>query len=92
MILLFAGGMPLFDSVNHALSTAGTGGFSIKNSSIAAYNSPYFEYVITIFMLLFSINFNMFYLLLVRDFKAVFKNEELRYYLVIVGISQDVRR
>lgn len=90
MILLFAGGMPLFDSVNHALSTAGTGGFSIKNSSIAAYNSPYFEYVITIFMLLFSINFNMFYLLLVRDFKAVFKNEELRYYLVIVGISTAV--
>lgn len=90
MIFLFAGGMPLFDSVNHALSTAGTGGFSIKNSSIAAYNSPYFEYVITVFMLLFSINFNMFYLLLVRDFRAVFKNEELRYYLVIVGISTAV--
>ena len=90
MIFLFVGGMPLFDSVNHALSTAGTGGFSIKNSSIAAYNSPYFEYVITVFMLLFSINFNMFYLLLVRDFKAVFKNEELRYYLVIVGISTAV--
>lgn len=90
MIFLFAGGMPLFDSINHALSTAGTGGFSIKNSSIAAYNSPYFEYVITVFMLLFSINFNMFYLLLVRDFRAVFKNEELRYYLVIVGISTAV--
>lgn len=86
-ILLFAGGMPLFDSINHALSTAGTGGFSIKNSSIAAYDSAYFEYVITIFMLLFSINFNLFYLLLIRDFKSVLKNEELRYYLVIVGLS-----
>lgn len=86
-ILLFAGGMPLFDSVAHAVSTAGTGGFSIKNSSIAAYENPYFEYVVTVFMLLFSINFNLFYLLLIRDFKAVFKNEELRYYLVIVGIS-----
>ena len=86
-LLLFIGGMPLFDSINHALSTAGTGGFSIKNSSIAAYDNAYFEYVITIFMLLFSINFNLFYLLLVRDFKAVLKNEELRYYLIIVGLS-----
>lgn len=86
-LLLFAGGMPLFDSINHAMSTAGTGGFSIKNSSIAAYDNAYFEYVITIFMILFSINFNMFYLLLVRDFRSVLKNEELRYYLVIVGLS-----
>ncbi len=86
-LLLFAGGMPLFDSINHAMSTAGTGGFSIKNSSIAAYDNAYFEYVITIFMILFSINFNMFYLLLIRDIKSVLKNEELRYYMVIVGLS-----
>ena len=86
-VLLYVGGMPLFDSVNHALATAGTGGFSVKNTSIAAYENPYFEYVITVFMLLFSINFNLFYLLLIREFKSVFKNEELRYFMVIIGIS-----
>ena len=85
-LLLKIGGMPWFDSFTHAISTAGTGGFSIKNSSIAAYDNAYFEYVIMIFMLLFGINFNMFYLLLIRDLKSVFKNEELRYYFGIVGI------
>ena len=87
MILLFVGGMPFFDSVVHALSTAGTGGFSIKNSSIAEYNSAYFEYVITAFMLLFGVNFNLFYLMLMKDFKNVWKNEELRYYIAIVCIA-----
>ena len=87
MILLFAGGMPFFDSVVHALSTAGTGGFSVKNSSIAEYNSAYFEYVITAFMLLFGVNFNLFYLMLMKDFKNVWKNEELRYYIAIVCIA-----
>ena len=87
MILLFAGGMPFFDSVVHALSTAGTGGFSVKNSSIAEYNSAYFEYVITAFMLLFGVNFNLFYLMLMKDFKNVWKNEELRCYIAIVCIA-----
>lgn len=84
MLLLFLGGMPLFDSVVNALSTAGTGGFAIKNASIAAYDNAYFEYVITIFMFLFSVNFNLYYLLLIKDFRNVFKSEELKYYLVIV--------
>ena len=84
IILLFAGGMPFFDSIIHGISTAGTGGFSNKNASIAAYNSRYFEYIITIFMLLFSINFNLFYLMLMRDFKNVWRNEELRTFLFIV--------
>lgn len=87
MILLYAGGMPFYDSVVHALSTAGTGGFSIKNASIAAYNSVYFEYVITVFMLLFGVNFNLFYLMVMRDFKNVWRNEELRYYIGIVCIA-----
>lgn len=82
--LLFAGGMPLFDSIVNSFSTAGTGGFAIKNASIAAYNRPYFEYIITIFMLLFSINFNLYHLLLIKDAKNVLKNEELRYYLFII--------
>lgn len=84
VLLLFLGGMPLFDSIVNAFSTAGTGGFAIKNASIAAYDNSYFEYVITIFMFLFSLNFNLYYLFLIKDTKNVFKNEELRYYLVII--------
>ena len=87
IIMLFAGGMPLFDSIIHGISTAGTGGFSNKNASIAAYNSRYFEYVITIFMLLFSVNFNLFYLMLMKDFKNVWRNEELRTFVFIVVIA-----
>lgn len=87
MLLLYGGGMPFFDSVVHALSTAGTGGFSIKNASVAAYDSRYFEYIITLFMFLFSINFNLYYLLLMRDVKHVWKNEEFRYYVAIVLIT-----
>ena len=84
MILLLLGGMPLFDSVVNSFSTAGTGGFAILNSSIAGYENAYFEYVITVFMLLFGVNFNLYYLMILRDFKSVWKNEELRYYVVIV--------
>lgn len=87
IILLYAGGMSFFDSVIHAISTAGTGGFSNKNNSIAAYNSRYFEYVIAVFMLLFSINFNLYYLMIMRDFKNVWRNEELRMFLMIVAIA-----
>ena len=87
MIFLIAGGMPLFDSIVSAFSTAGTGGYSIKNASIAAYNSAYIEYIIAIFMMIFGINFNLFYLLLMKDFINVFKNEELRYYLGIIAIA-----
>ena len=87
IILLFAGGMSLFDSIIHGISTAGTGGFSSRNASIAAYNSRYFEYVITIFMLLFSVNFNLFYLMIMRDFKNVWRNEELRTFVLIVVVA-----
>lgn len=84
---LSAGGMPLFDSVAHAFSTAGTGGFSIKNISIAAYDNVYFETVITVFMALFGINFNMFYLLLIGNFRSILKNEEFRAYIGIILAS-----
>ena len=84
IIMLLFGGMPLFDSVLHAFGTAGTGGFSIKNSSIAYYNSTYIEMVIAVFMFLFGINFNVFYLLLIGNFKKVFRSEELRTYFIIV--------
>ncbi len=87
MVLLLLGGMPLFDSIVNAFSTAGTGGFAIKNASIAGYNNAYFEYVITVFMLLFGVNFNLYYLMILKDVKNIWKNEELRYYIGIVFAS-----
>ena len=87
IILLWAGGIPLFDSVTTAFGTAGTGGFSVRNASIAAYDSVYAEIVISLFMLAFGVNFNLYYLLLVRQFKRVFKSDELRWYLGIVATS-----
>ncbi len=83
-ILLVLGGMPVFDSIIHTFSTAGTGGFSCKNASVLAYNNPYAEWVITIFMFLFSINFNIFYFILIGKFLQVFKNTELKVFLGIV--------
>ena len=87
VIMLCAGGMPLFDSLIHAFGTAGTGGFSNKALSVGAYNSPYFEVVIGVFMLLFGINFNLYYFLLLRHFKEAFASEEMRVYLGIVAFS-----
>ena len=87
VVFLLAGGMPLFDSLCTTFGTAGTGGFAIKNNSIAFYNSVYLEMVVTVFMLLFGINFNMFYFILLKNVKSVFKNEELRMYLFIVFFS-----
>jgi len=86
-ILLICGGMPVFDSLLNSFATAGTGGFAIKNISIAAYDSYYLQSVITVFMLLFGINFNIYYLILLKDFKSVLKNQELRLFLTIVIIS-----
>lgn len=80
--LLF-GGMPLFEAVCTAFGTAGTGGFGIKNDSIAGY-SPYIQNVCTVFMLLFGVNFSCYYMLLLRQFRSVLKDEELRLYLGVV--------
>ena len=87
VLLLLIGGMPLFDSVVNSFATAGTGGFAIKNASIAAYNSPYFDGVITVFMVLFGINFNLYYLILLGDIKSVLKNRELHVYLGILILA-----
>ena len=81
-VLLLVGGMPFFDSVVHAFGTAGTGGFGIRNDSIASY-SPYLQWVITIFMFLFGINFNLFYLIIIRKAKSAFKSGELWAYIAI---------
>ena len=87
IILLKLSGMPLFDSVVHAFGTVGTGGFGIKNSSVAYYNSSYIDYVLGIGMLLCGMNFNLFYALLLKNYKQVFKNEELKYYCSIVVLA-----
>jgi trk system potassium uptake protein len=84
IIFLLAGGMNLYDSIIHSFSTAGTGGFANHNSSVAYYDSAYIDWVITVFMILFGINFNMYFLLLIKDVKSVWKNEEVRAYLGII--------
>ena len=86
-LLLLVGGMPLFDAVTISFGTAGTGGFAITNNSIAAYDSYYLQGVITVFMLLFSVNFNIYFLLMMKEFRAAFKDTELRVFLGIVGLS-----
>ena len=86
IIFLLLGRMPLFDAICTAFGTAGTGGFGIKNDSIAGY-SPYIQNVCTVFMLLFGINFSCYYLLLLRHFKSVFKDQELRLYIASVLVS-----
>ena len=83
IVFLLAGGMPLFDSFCTAFGTAGTGGFGVRNDSMAGY-SPYLQTVCTVFMALFGINFSIFYLLLLRQFSRVFRNEELRLYLLVM--------
>lgn len=84
-ILLLLGDMPLFDALCNALGTAGTGGFAVRTEGIAYYNSAYIEMVLAIFMVLFGINFNLFYLILIKRIKDVLKSEELRVYLAIVA-------
>jgi len=87
MVLLMFGGMDLYEAAIHAFGTAGTGGFSNRNLSIGAYNSVYFDVVITVFMLVFGVNFNLYYFLLIRKFRDVFRSEELRWFLGIVVVS-----
>ena len=83
VLFLLAGGMPLFDSLCTAFGTAGTGGFGIKNSSMAAY-SPYLQTVCTVFMALFGVNFTVYLLLLLGKIKQALLGEELRLYLGIM--------
>lgn len=86
IIFLLAGGMPWFDALCTAFGTAGTGGFGIKNDSMAGY-SPYIQNVTTVFMLLFGVNFSCYYLLLLGQIKNVLKDEELRFYIGMVAGS-----
>lgn len=85
-LMLLLGKMPVFDALTTTFGTAGTGGFGIKNDSIASY-SPYIQWVITVFMLLFGVNFNAYYLILFHDVKKAFKIEEVRWYFAIILLS-----
>ena len=85
VILLLFGGMNLFDGLIHAFGTAGTGGFSNYGASVGHFDSAYIDGVITVFMILFGINFNLYFLLLLGEAKSVWKNEELRVYLGIIA-------
>lgn len=87
VLLLLAGGMPLFDSLATSFGTAGTGGFGIKNSSIAFYDSYYLQGVITVFMILFGVNFNVYYLFLIHHPKDALHSEEARTYLGIIAAT-----
>lgn len=82
-ILLIIGGMDPFESVLHAFGTAGTGGFGIKNDSVASY-SPYLQWVLAIFMLVFSVNFNLYYMVLIHRASTAFKSEE---FWALIGIA-----
>ena len=86
ILLLLVGGMPLFDSICTAFGTAGTGGFGIKNDSMASY-STYLQVVITVFMILFGVNFNAYFFIITKKFAQAFKMEEVRYYFGIIGIA-----
>ena len=87
IVFLMFSGIGFYNSVVTALATAGTGGFSVKDASIAGYNSPYVEYVVASFMMLFGVNFNLYFFLIMRKFGAVFKDEEFRTYICIVASS-----
>ena len=86
ILFLLAGKMPVFDAFATAFGSAGTGGFGIKNDSMASY-SAYLQWVTTIFMLLFGVNFNFYYYIVFRQIRKAFKMEEVKYYFLIVLAS-----
>lgn len=86
-LLLVLGGMSAFEALLHAFSTAGTGGFSTRGASIGGFNSLYIELVVGVFMLLFGVNFNLYFLLLIGHWRDALKNEELHWYLVVIVSS-----
>ena len=85
-VLLAIGGMDIYDAVNHALTTAATGGFSTKNASIAYYDSPFIHYVIIIFMILAGMNYSLIYFGFKGNFKKVLNNEEFKYYIITIVV------
>lgn len=84
IILLIIAGMPVFNSFIYAFGTAGTGGFAMDALSVGAYNNPWIDWIISIGMLLFGVNFTLYFLLIRGDWKNIFKNEEFRLYCIYV--------
>lgn len=89
IIFLLLGGIPIFDALTTAFGTAGTGGFGIKNDSITSY-SPYIQYVVTVFMILFGVNFSAYFLIFIRKFGQLFHLEEVRWYFIIILASTGI--
>ncbi|MBO4229696.1 MAG: TrkH family potassium uptake protein [Clostridia bacterium] len=89
VLFLLFGGMSLFEAVVHAFATAGTGGFGIRADSFASY-SPYLQWTVSVFMLLFGVNFNIYYLLILRRFRDAFRNAELRCYFAIAVVATGI--
>ncbi|MBQ9543861.1 MAG: TrkH family potassium uptake protein [Clostridia bacterium] len=88
-VMLMFGGLDFYEALVHAFGTAGTGGFSIYNDSIGHFQSPYVQYVITAFMLIFSVNFNLYYFILIGSFREAAKSEELKWFggVVIASVA-----
>lgn len=87
VLLLRVAGMDWYDAVTHAMSTAGTGGFSGRNSSVGSFGSPAIEIIITVFMLLFSVNFSVYFLILTGKLRQALKSDELRFFVIMVALS-----
>lgn len=87
VVCLKLAGMPLFDAFIHAFGTAGTGGFSNRNASVGAYGSFAIDMIISVFILLFSVNFALYFLLLTRRFREVLESDELRFFLAVVALA-----
>ena len=88
-IFLIVGGMSVFDAINTSIATAGTGGFGFKNDSMASF-SPYIQWVVTIFMILFGVNFNAYYYILFKQLKKAINMEEVKCYFAIIGIATTI--
>jgi trk system potassium uptake protein TrkH len=86
-LLLWLGGMTLFDALCHTFGTMATGGFSTRNASIGAYDSAYIDYVIVVFMLLAGTSFALHYRLLRGDIRAYIRNREFLFFLSIIGLA-----
>ena len=87
VLCLLVAGMPLYDALVNSFATAGTGGFSVLNISIGGYHNPVFEVIIGVFMLLFSVNFALYFLILCGKVRQALKSDELRFFLIVVAIS-----
>ena len=88
-VLLLLAGMPIFDAICTSFGTAGTGGFGILNTSMASY-SLVIQWIVTIFMILFGVNFNAYYFILYKQFRKAFAMEEVRYYLLIIAAATGI--